>query len=377
MADIVFVETDAETILARVLTRYKDLSGNTLQPADPRRLFLQAIVYELSVAFAGINFAGNQNLIRNVSDLFIEGLAALWGTAAARRGALKSQTTLRFTTSGIDGATYTVAAGKRATDGTHLWSVKETTVSAVSATYVDAVAECTVAGAASNDVVPGQIDTLVDDIPGISAVTNTVTTSGGRDVEALEDYRQRIRDIPESSSVAGPRVAYEALAKGVEGVEDAVALGPYDASDIGGTVPDPGEVHVLIMESGAETPSAGLITDVETALTDETVRPLCDYVIVRAPSFVSFNIGLTYYVARSRAAQQSEIDDAVDAAVESYKSWQRKIGRDINPSELIYRIIQAGAKRVVLTEPAYTAIMRDECSRLAYETVTSGGIEND
>ena len=62
--------------------------------------------------------------------------------------------------------------------------------------------------------------------------------------------------------------------------------------------------------------------------------------------------------------------------MEDYEVWQKSmLGRAIDPSELVYRIKAAGAKRVALPLPAYAAI---ESYQVAVEdnvTVTYGGLE--
>ena len=52
--------------------------------------------------------------------------------------------------------------------------------------------------------------------------------------------------------------------------------------------------------------------------------------------------------------------DLVEAAVDAYESWQRKMGRDINPTELGYRVRAAGAKRVKLAAPADIVIEKTQ-----------------
>ena len=373
MSDPTFAEKDPDVVLSEALAAYKTLTGVTLSPGDPRRLHLQAVLLLSAQLRSLIDFAGKQNLLGYVSDVWIEALAELWGLT--KTPAVGSTTTLRFTAStpGI----LTIGQGTRATDGNTFWAVDEDTTSEAGASYVDCAATCTETGADSNDVAIGQIDTIVDPIVGIASVSNLTATSGGSDVESLEDFRERIRAEPERFSVAGPRGAYEALAKAASAaVEDAVAIGPYD-TDVAAPV-DEGEVKVCIMEVGKATPSAGLIATVDAALSDETVRPLTDFVTVEAPAFVDYDLEATYYIARSRSTSATTIIAAVEAAFDGFIEWQRKINRDVNPSQLVADLMAAGAKRVVVSQPAaHVVIKRDQCSRLDYSALVYGGIEND
>ena len=385
MSDLSFAQKDPAVVLAEALAIYKAQTGVTLGEADPRRLHLQALLLLLSQIRALVDFAGKQNLLRYVSAQYIEALVDLIGGKLIPAG--PSTTMLRFTA--ITPGILTIAAGRRATDGTHIWSVKETTVSGGGASYVDALAECTVAGRASNGVVAGQIVTLVDSISNIASVSNTTTTKGGRDVEGTEAFRERARSIPESSSTGGPGIAYEAIARAAStAVADVVALGPDDGANMNGAAPDPGEVLILIIEgerdaAGAVTsvipaPSSDLITTVNDAVTDEKVRVLADSVSTAAPSFVDIDLTVTYYIARSRSAFAAEIQTAAEDAFTAFALWQEsKIGRDVNPSKLTADLVVAGAKRVTVASPAYAALKRDQCARVGYTTLTFGGIEDD
>lgn len=64
-------------------------------------------------------------------------------------------------------------------------------------------------------------------------------------------------------------------------------------------------------------------------------------------------------------------------AVQSYQSWQRHLGRDINPTELIAKIREAGAKRVKLTAPADIVVGKTQLPKCTGQTVTYGGLEDD
>jgi phage-related baseplate assembly protein len=385
MSDPVLAEKDTQTVIATVLSRYTAATGITLAPADPRRLHLLAVVLELAQQRQQIDYAGKQNLLRYVSEKWIADLAELWEEELLP--AQPSKTTLRFVASapGI----LTIGAGKRGTDGKNLWAVIADTTSEPSATFVDAVAECTVEGSATNQVPVGFIDTLVDSIPGIASVSNITETAGGRDIETTEAFRERLRSEPEAKSPCGPRLAYEANAMAASAsVADASALGIDDAGNMTGTAPTTGQVLVLLLEGTRDDdgnltavvpdPSSGLLTTVGDALSGEDVRPFTDHVIIQAPLFVDADLHVTYHIARSRSRSAIEIQAAVAEAFAAYQLWQQsKIGRDIDPGECDRLIRNAGAKRTVISTPAYTPLTLDQSARFVYVSLHYGGIESD
>ena len=122
-----------------------------------------------------------------------------------------------------------------------------------------------------------------------------------------------------------------------------------------------------------------MVTELEQYLKNEEIRPLTDQVIVRAPGIQEYEIDLTYYINRSDRARASAINEQVKEAVQKYIVWQReKIGRDINPDQLRKMLLLAGAKRLEIREPQFSAIeqasiaLPDEEVQILY-----GGIEDD
>ena len=112
---------------------------------------------------------------------------------------------------------------------------------------------------------------------------------------------------------------------------------------------------VFIMADG-KTPGSEIINGLKEYLNGKTRRPMTDLVSVSAPAEVPYSVNLTYYINRSDSARAVTIQEAVHAAVSEYLTWQRAIGRDINPSKLVALVMAAGAKRVTVTSPTYTTV---------------------
>ena len=113
-------------------------------------------------------------------------------------------------------------------------------------------------------------------------------------------------------------------------------------------------------------------------LNDKTIRPLTDHLTVQAPDIEYFEVELTYYINSSDYSKVTSIQNAVEQAVDEYIAWQTSaIGRDLNPDELIKRVVAAGAKRVEVVSPVYTPITGQQVSSMTEKSVTYGGLEDD
>jgi phage-related baseplate assembly protein len=110
----------------------------------------------------------------------------------------------------------------------------------------------------------------------------------------------------------------------------------------------------------------------------DDIKPLTDKVVVAAPEAVSYEISWTYYIDRSKSNQEQTIKAAVENAVDEYiQDQSSEIGKAINSSLLIQKVMNAGAKRVSVAAPlSYTAISETQVATdNPTRTVTYGGLE--
>lgn len=370
LPDVTFAEKDAETILASIIAGYEEASGRTLYPGDPVRLFLNTIAYVIVYQRSVIDNAAKQNLLAYATGAHLDHIGALLGVERMQEAS--AVTTLRFTLSAPLESTVLIPAGTRANDGIigHMFATKENVQIYSGDTHVDVEAYCTDAGEAGNGIGVGEIKYLVDPIAYVASVTNRSMSTGGADKETDDSLRSRIRMAPESFSVAGASGAYEYWARSAhQDILDVAVIGPTD---------EPGNVYVYPLMAGGEVPSQEILNLVSGVLNDEKVRPLSDHVFVEAPEKVNYQIELTYYIARDSATSATTIQNAVQDAVAEYELWQKsKLGRDINPSELIRRVMSSGAHRVVVTLPTHTILSASQIAIASNDTkVNFGGLED-
>ena len=136
--------------------------------------------------------------------------------------------------------------------------------------------------------------------------------------------------------------------------------------------------QIRVLLAGGQLPGAAYITALTAYLNNTEVRKLTDTLTVLAPTESHYDVTLTYYINESDKNRAGQIQTSVNEAVADYILWQRsRIGRDINPDELVQRVKAAGAKRVVITSPVYTAVNDESVAICTSQTVTYGGLEDD
>jgi phage-related baseplate assembly protein len=371
--DISFVNKDVETLLSEMISEYEQAylqqtgETKTLAQGDPVRIFIYSQALRIYAAYQLIDYSAKQNLLKYAEGDYLDNIGVRIG--ALRLQASSAISKVRFTLSATQINTVPIPKGTRVSTSTSIFFATEEYAEILPGDlYADVNIQCSISGSIGNGFTSGQINVLVDPIGFIQSVSNITTSQGGTDIESDEAFRNRIVIKPESFSVAGPSGAYEYFAK------------QYNQSiiDVMVSSPLPGQVDVRFILENGEIPNETLLTEVESYLSNKTRRPLTDQVIVGAPNQVSYDIDVTYYIRKSDVVLISDIQVAIENAKSEFIIWQKsKISRSINPDELLYRLINAGAKRVVINEPQYYALLETQVAIENNINFVYGGVEDD
>lgn len=378
-AEYQFVSTNSADVIAELTEQYENLTGKTLLPADPDKLFISWVAGIIVQERILINYAANQNIpSRAVGD----NLDAIGEDIynVRRPQAEAAICTVRFTISAAQETAIAIPNGTRMTDnsGSLVWHTTEDAVVEIGALSVDVPVVCETPGTVGNGYSVGQINTLidVDNVMYFFECQNIDTSNSGAEAATDAEYFELMRAGLEAFSTAGPKGAYEYHAKAVSTeIADVCAINPIDK---------PGYVNICAIMVDGTIADDGTKNAILNACSDDKVRPLTDIVEVVDPEVVEYDIELTYYANRNSDVSISEIDNTVSAAVEEYCSWQcGKIGRDINPSRLMWLLKESGAKRVDIVSPVFTSL-RDGSERLIPQVakvrniaITNGGFEDE
>lgn len=370
LADIVFAERDPTVIEATIINGYEQAANRTLAKGDPIRLFLEAVAFVLIQLRHLLDHTGKMNLLAYAVDDYLDHIGAM--LAVYRLPAQAALTTLKFILSETQPGTVIIPAGTRATPGGGdiVFATTEAAEIPMGAKAVEIPARCLVEGSAGNGFLQGQIRKIVDPFPWQMSVENTTISSGGTDLENDENLRERIQIAPEYFSVAGPHGAYKYWARTAhQGIVDVAIVGPPEI--------EPGNVEIYPLMAGGGLPSQEILDAVYEICNAEDIRPLTDYVHVLKPKTVEYRLEVKYWLDRAQSSQASALQSAVEQAAHDFTAWQKvKLGRDLNPSELIHRMVEAGAKRVEVISPSFRVLSAAEVAIPSFESVTFGGFED-
>ncbi len=352
-----------------LMTVFQGITGRILNRADPEMLVMRAFAQLFVQQRVMINQVAKGELLRYARGIILDYLGE---PSTTRLQAEPAVTTERFTLSIPLVTPQVIPAGTRiapdGAEGTIMFATREAVTIPAGNITADVLIECLTPGVIGNGFLPGQLTTLIDPLPFVASVSNLTTTAGGADTEDDDSYRERIRMAPESFSTAGPEQGYIYWAKTASAA----------IVDVAAVSEAPGEVTITPLLEGGTMPTQPVLDAVAEKVNSRRIRPLTDLVTVQAPEAIPYEIELTYYINRERAAESEIIKAAVNQAVSSYALWQKsKLGRHINPSELIGRIMNAGALRVNVVSPVYTPITDLQVAQDTAINVTFGGLADD
>lgn len=374
LPDISFIDDKTleqvqESMVKDYQYKYSEITEKSysLPRADPMALILYACSVQIFQALLYVDRAGKQNLMKYTYSEFVDHIAALRGIS--RNGAKAARTTVRFTLSAAQKEPVAIPAGTRVTNGKEIYfSTQEYAEIAAGKTVIELECICSKTGIVGNDFLPGEINILTDPIRYVQRIENINVSDGGTDIESDESVIERTYYAPSGYSVAGPDDAYVYWAKTFN----------TDIADVKVTSPDPVEVVVTFIMAGGELPEESVIEGLQNYLQDKKIRPLTDHVTVKKPDIENYVINVRYFINKSDSYKALSIQNEVNAAIADFTIWQSsKIGRDINPSVLIEKMVAAGAKRIEVTQPIFRQIPDGAVAKLTGQTVSYGGIEDD
>lgn len=374
LPDVSFIDgMTLDNMKANMRTWYRDKYREThngaeltIKSGERTDLMLNAAATQLYQLALYVDRSGKLNLLKYAYDEFLDNIAALKGIT--RKPATAAVVTMRFSLEAAMASAVPIPAGTRVKVDDIYFATDEYAEIPIGDTYIDINCTCQTIGEDGNGYTPGEITTLSDNVAYIDSVVNTTTSDGGADIEDDEDLAERVYYAPGSYSTAGSEESYEYHVRAYSAEIGSIVIKTPQASEV--------DIYVL-MEDGS-LPSAAFLSGLESYLSGADKRPITDLVDAKAPSTTSFNVDFTYYINESDSAQATIIQGEVTQAVNDYVAWQTgTIGLDINPSELVRRVMDAGAKRVVVTSPAHTVVADTAVARLGTKTVNYGGLESD
>lgn len=281
-----------QSVLNDMISEFEAATSRTLYPAQVEQLLINLYAYRETLVRNAIQACGLQNLLAFAAYPMLDYLGEY--LECPRLPPQPAITTEQFTLTAAQVGATTIAAGTQigTSDGAFVFETVEDLIIPAGATMGAVEVECTTPGSGANGYIAGQVNILLGSNPLIASVTNVATTADGTDQETDNHYRTRIQAAPNNLTTAGPSNQYRSLALDVSStIVDA---------QVPTTPTTPGTVHVYILTGPVAQPAAppnsagiasgSLLSAVSAALSAQTVRPLCDTVVVSPVTEVDYTV---------------------------------------------------------------------------------------
>lgn len=328
-------------------------------------VLINCIALKLYQGYQTIDKAGKMNLLKYATGNHLQHIG--FGRSVEKIQGTAASCYVRFSLESARNEVIVIKEGTRVSLGNDVYyEATEYNEIPVGELYKDILVECQYVGTIGNNYGIGTINTLVDIIPFVT-VSNTTIPSNGTDEETDEQYRERIFIAPSGNSTVGTEDSCIYYCK------------TYDPtiSDVKVINSTESIVRIIVLKESGEIPQAEYLEELRTFLSLPDKRHVTDKFIVEAPAIVEFEATVTYYIYKNDTDSVDKIKEAVIKANEEYVVWQKsKIGRSVNPSQLVYKLIAAGAKYVDVNNFIYTDI---DSLTVAYCKINLvfGGVSNE
>lgn len=349
---------------------YMNVTGEdiSLENGEQVKLLLDTMAYMHFQKLVYLDNLGKMNLLKYATGAFLDNLGANVSQPPRDIGK-KAIVTMRVVLSKIQNTDYIVPAGTlfATADDTFFESVRELVI-ASGKQEGEVLCRCTEAGSEGNGYAPGDINSLVSALPYVQEVINITESSGGEEEQSDEDYAESVYLAASKYNTTGNEDAYKYVIRQVNSqIGDIIIVNPSAL-----------QVVITFLMKDGSIPSDELLQEVTYEVKNKFKKSLNDYVTVKAPAEVSYDIDMVYWINESDRKNAAEIQQKVSEAKDKYKRWQaEKLSRDINPDMLHHFVMGAGVKRAVVNQPQYT-VMNDSCvSICSSENVVYGGLEDD
>lgn len=365
---------EPQRIVDDMILTFEALAGRPLYPAQIERLLVNLWAYREALVRNAVQYAGTQSLVAFANYPNLDYLGQLVGVP--RNPEVGARTTFRFFLATALAQPYSRPAGSTriaTNDGAVIFEITRDLIIPAGQLEAFVPGIALKAGTIGNGYAPGEVSTLLA-ADGIVSAANTETTLDGAPVESTDHYRERVQQAPNRFSVAGPTEAYRSFAL----VDSTIA-------DVDVSTPAPGQVVIAVLGVVSTQPaasgtqgivSAPVLSDVDAAVNDRTVRPLCDSVSVLEAQEVNYSVDATIVLrdGTDTTAAEASLSNAAQALA---LRLARSLKSDIVPEEWIAVLGGiGGVYRVQLSAPSYRILASNEwanCTAIALTLLSKDG----
>jgi phage-related baseplate assembly protein len=315
-----FIQRDPAVVLSEIKAQLEAKLGREIMPAQVEHLIMQVVAYREVLINERFNAGAAQLLYQYSVAPMLDYIAALVSVERLPPAAAGCKVLFYLVPGHV---AVVIPGGTRVatSDGKIVFWLTDNISVPVGTNEVEALVTAQVPGADANGYPVGSVTRILDPLAFLQSVTNTTPTAGGSDDESDESLRERIKLAPSQFSTAGSRQSYLFHAKRANA----------SIIDVSVSSPVPGTVMIVPLITGYDYTQ--VLLDVYNTCSAETVRPLCDTVIVAPP--VTKNYAIEVELVAFHTADLTMVQNTVTANLQAYAAEKaNRLGLDIVRSHI-------------------------------------------
>ncbi len=359
-----FLEPDTKELQTRFVALYEEMTGRTLYPGNPERLFIDTLVAALVHTRAGVDQAYKQNTLKYASGAALD----LLGTRrnCQRLGSNRARAIFQFVLTDVQLEAVGIPKGSIIiVDNVLEFATTADLMIAPGSLSGTVEAVANEPGSDKNGFLPGQLHKLARPIAVVAKVINVTATEGGADAEPDEQYRERIALAAYQYSTA---VTIDSIVYHARSVSQNIL-------DVQVVSPRPGrcEVYVLVKDgTGSDTLQQQVA---EVLLRDDRRSGTMDLVVV-PPVVVSYRLEFRWWLHASQQRYAEQIAAQVNDRVHQWtEKLSAKMGRSVVPSALVALLHGIdGVAKVEIVGPEYLVVDEGQVARCSETVIQDMGL---
>lgn len=320
--EIVLIKSDPEEILAEALELHEGLTGERLPLANETSYIYSTIAALLGIIKSEMNQVAVQNYLPYAKNIRLDLKGDKYGDRGIRQEANPARTTMRCFISTVVDRDVVIPKGTRFSHNNYTFISEDEHYIIIGNLYTDVPVVCETAGDIGKILI-GEITNIVDRYDYFESCENISDVTGGRNAEEDDEYRKRIRLIPESFTSAGSGGSYTFW------VMQASTL----VTDVKIKSPIPNRLEIYVC-NGIEMLSNEEKEKIKTFLEAEDIKALNDEIIIKDPVLYEYNIEIDYYLYKDSASSKELIEERLTERLKNFIE-NRKIGQSLNIQDII------------------------------------------
>lgn len=335
----VFKQFKAEDVLKDALEFHRDLTGEILPAANEKTYIYATVAHLIEILGTAMNEESKQNFLRFALGERLDLKGEIYGEKGKRLDENKARTTIKCEISIPAPYEIIIAKGTRFIFKNYIFFTEYDYKILTGETFVEVIAICETAGAIEHIPI-GAIKDIVDKYELFEKCSNTTIPTGGRERENDEEYRHRLKLIPESFTSAGSARAYEYWIKKASNL----------VSDVFIDTPRPNYLDIYVI-NGRELINSEEKSKIEAYIKQDNIKALNDQITIKDPTISNFILDIDYWLYKDSKTSKESVEKNLNEKLKNFTN-NFKLGNSINTQDFIELCKSVeGVRRVLIKSP--------------------------